>query len=1007
MSSSTRADRQQDSHGGAGKQTLTGGLGASQDPGKQTLTDAARPVQASTGNLSGRDVAATADRGVAGASAQLPHSAAIQRAFGRHDISGIRAQVGGEAAEAGKELGAEAYATGDRVGFASAPDLHTAAHEAAHVVQQAGGVQLKDGVGQAGDRYEQHADAVADAVVAGGSAEGLLDAFAPQGASTPAGATQRKAVQLLASDYKSASDIKAMSLAQFDAHAHAQADWATSTTLGADKEKLRSLLAFARKSDGLVLGACGDFNVDALLMIGAGQGAGSDLNLTAYSRAAGVGKNAGTIHVESPAATADEAASWGAAIRKLEKGVGGLIIERVIPQNGTYQGLKALVDAGAVDDFATYFKDVKPLLDAENGREIRSYLLFHGEGGQSKYANYKTNLPEIRNFHRFTVPQLDGLVTNRTAAATNKAKKPSPLPICVVLQTAFDHNGAFHRDPFMTAVIDRVTHITLFAEGKDSLAAFGAELSKFARFGKDDKVDEVMVAGHGNAKLMELAGDKGVGKNRAGNDIYGTAKEENVTVDRNDRLSSRQATDDFIKTLKSVLRDDPSSRVVLNACLTASNSVDGVALDPDPDKAAKQIRDAIAADPSLATAMKTKLGSHQGQVRGANASFGQVELLDGGGSIDIVSGSDPKLTAPKLEYAEGGTEPTGVLRATLESWANDRAATIDALKRRITANSGDTSWREKVIIALMKLIVADKDNAALISTFTDTADALGHLTARPHCKVSALVGRVPSAHMDAIFTDLTGSDVWTNPGTNYVPAVVFQVWIAKNNGKIGDFLTFLNASTFNTQNAAAFLDLAHLQPMIASLLSAPSTPATPPRGPFLIALLYLVKQGTSAPQESKDYIKTVVGVGSQVFPGTCNVGDILKGATQQRVLEDAGVVAKSSVPVVPVGGGGLPPTAGPDPNLAPTGVGNNTLHVDSVTKTGTTYGMFSTSAYMMPSGKQIGTIPSGTSLPIIGTTKGPKEGLFTDSTDVDFYAVEYTISGNKTVFVAAADIRVT
>ncbi|HZJ68368.1 MAG TPA: hypothetical protein VFD36_32930, partial [Kofleriaceae bacterium] len=71
------------------------------------------------------------------------------------------------------------YATGSTVAFASpSPSLHTAAHEAAHVVQQRGGVQLAGGVGQAGDAYERHADAVADRVVAGASAEDLLDPFA-------------------------------------------------------------------------------------------------------------------------------------------------------------------------------------------------------------------------------------------------------------------------------------------------------------------------------------------------------------------------------------------------------------------------------------------------------------------------------------------------------------------------------------------------------------------------------------------------------------------------------------------------------------------------------------------------------------------------------------------------------------------------------------------------------------------------------------------------------------
>ena len=76
------------------------------------------------------------------------------------------AHVGGAATAANDAMGAEAYATGNHVAFRAAPDLHTAAHEAAHVVQQRAGVALKGGVGEAGDPYEQHADAVADAATA-------------------------------------------------------------------------------------------------------------------------------------------------------------------------------------------------------------------------------------------------------------------------------------------------------------------------------------------------------------------------------------------------------------------------------------------------------------------------------------------------------------------------------------------------------------------------------------------------------------------------------------------------------------------------------------------------------------------------------------------------------------------------------------------------------------------------------------------------------------------------
>jgi hypothetical protein len=157
-------------------------------PGKQTiarsLEDApAMPVQhKADGAMAAPDdaheIAAT---GVSGHGQPIPHGATIQQLFGRHDISDVKAHIGGSAAGAAAQLGANAYAMGNQVGFRSAPDLHTAAHEAAHTVQQRGGVQLAGGVGQTGDVYERNADHVADAVVAGRSAESLLDPFGGSG----------------------------------------------------------------------------------------------------------------------------------------------------------------------------------------------------------------------------------------------------------------------------------------------------------------------------------------------------------------------------------------------------------------------------------------------------------------------------------------------------------------------------------------------------------------------------------------------------------------------------------------------------------------------------------------------------------------------------------------------------------------------------------------------------------------------------------------------------------
>jgi hypothetical protein len=147
-------------------------------PGRTTRVEALQFAAVAPRDPAPGRAQAIADRGVSGAGAAVPHHDRIQRLFGRHDVGHVQAYVGGEASAACDELGARAYATGAQVAFAEPPDLHTAAHELAHVVQQRGGVALAGGVGQAGDAHERHADAVADQVVRGESAEALLDAYA-------------------------------------------------------------------------------------------------------------------------------------------------------------------------------------------------------------------------------------------------------------------------------------------------------------------------------------------------------------------------------------------------------------------------------------------------------------------------------------------------------------------------------------------------------------------------------------------------------------------------------------------------------------------------------------------------------------------------------------------------------------------------------------------------------------------------------------------------------------
>jgi Domain of unknown function (DUF4157) len=138
---------------------------------EQSGPDARHPDGSESSHL----IHAAAQAGTRGSGQPLPHLSAIQSSFGSdHDLSPVRAHIGGSAAEAAQSMRATAFATGNRVAFREPPSLKLAAHEAAHVVQQRAGVDLSDGVGAPNDPYEKQADAIAARVAAGQSATDLL-----------------------------------------------------------------------------------------------------------------------------------------------------------------------------------------------------------------------------------------------------------------------------------------------------------------------------------------------------------------------------------------------------------------------------------------------------------------------------------------------------------------------------------------------------------------------------------------------------------------------------------------------------------------------------------------------------------------------------------------------------------------------------------------------------------------------------------------------------------------
>src|SRR5262245_42723948 len=110
--------------GGSSVSTSPEAVRVAETVGKRTLTmglpedaPASGPVQRQAGGAPSTDgaVANTAAAGVASAGAPLPHLDVINRAFGRHDVSSIRAHTDGAAGSAAHAIGARAYATGNDV----------------------------------------------------------------------------------------------------------------------------------------------------------------------------------------------------------------------------------------------------------------------------------------------------------------------------------------------------------------------------------------------------------------------------------------------------------------------------------------------------------------------------------------------------------------------------------------------------------------------------------------------------------------------------------------------------------------------------------------------------------------------------------------------------------------------------------------------------------------------------------------------------------------------------
>lgn len=590
-------------------------------------------------------------------------------------------------------------------------------------------------------------------------------AVATPGSRVPTPALQR--VIETATNYKRAGEIREMTLADFDAYAQQQADWHAGPELQEmDRNALRRVLGFGRGPG--VLAACGGMAVGELAPL-----EDEDFEkLLVYTRMQNEKDPFEMMRVDHPGAGVRRAESIEPLVRAfgsdtLRTTMPGMTIERVTRGLQTYK-------EPLTDDIVKYRQQAHftPSFEATNGNDFNSYVDMRERDKVDPLAYDKEPLRgRVRNFHRFEGAALDRLQANYAYRARDK-------PLTVILHSALDHNGAFHRKTGETAVIANSRILTLMVEGGETLEAYGKALPELAEYGIDGKIDQVLITGHGQMRAVELAGTP--------------EAHDDIDLDRN-----RTATDELFATIfdhldRSTKREldaietggGPHHRFVFNACLTNTNYVPVSAIPRgDFDTIAAAVRKYIAETPTLAVYVRGALqtaGLGDWSSQGANAVTRASGLIDEkSGRLGLSSETDKAVVADKLDYVAMGIEPIGVFRAAVEclTWTDPmvvRACVKDMTTRAETAS---TNWRETFIAAgfRMALAQAPEQQPWLLTYLSEQSLAFEELNSYSTARVSSVAGISRLGEMAIpFFQGLAASTAW-NSATFRLP--ILQAWL--------------------------------------------------------------------------------------------------------------------------------------------------------------------------------------------------------------------------------------
>ncbi|BDS14101.1 eCIS core domain-containing protein [Aureispira anguillae] len=598
----------------------------------------------------------------------------------------------------------------------------------------------------------------------------------------------------------------------------------------------------------------------------------------------------------------------GKWVAKLNKTIGGPMVKATIPRPAFK---KLIADEPTAESFLTYYTSQNPILQTPTGEEVKAYVKLVKDEG-AKIADYTGALPDIRNYHKFEKASLDKL-------KADKGQKDRPLTL--ILQSLYDHNGAFIRHQHVNKVIQNANIRAYAIEGPDvakiqELTATGLA-SIAAKHGMGGKITQMMVAGHGNSTMVEMAGSKTEVKQNPKTGEYTSNPDKSDTPLYLGNASYEKFWGDFFEAAFNNMdtKGGLKPKVLLRACLTSSNEIDydklkksllgkGLNLDDkkiDPTTTSNQtiiraaIKDQYAKHGSLVTMLEGK-AKGRADILGAQASItaGTTgSINEKTGELGVIALTDPKVAGPKIEYVRHGIEPTGALKAVIESWADDKDKCFKQMQERINnpVNTDDGF----IIQLLYSTILANyKDDILTANKLVSTAGTLSHIAlGGAHCRpVSLKKDQMIQKHKAAFYPALL-----LKFGRKAAQLAIYQDWMQTDKTKGKDFVDLLANPAFNKNNVTKYLDFSMLNADVKTLLSGSGAL----RGRILLALVGFIDNKKNA--DCKAFLNTQVDKDKVLVKA---VKDELQGYSEDKLRSDLGLPVEAA-PIVgkkaPVGGG--------------------------------------------------------------------------------------------------------